>query len=476
MALGATAVTDWTSQKLANVSLSSNENYLWPDSEGKPTILTTGGTGGYLTQTGGPPTWTASFLNPDTTVRTGELFPNTLGGTVLVNTSADSLLAVIFAPGANPVVTTVATGLNGLRCAHCIATATSGVVTLHLSFGFRGTDGGEYIGYATRSGSSAWVVAARPTGSAAVTGTAVYATNATNGVVYMNYGLTQGASTLAMWNGVFPGTVTNLDGGSYGPICSYNGTFYYSCLRDRTGYTTDIRAFSPVSQSATSVAVLPAVAGGPTATHGIRAAMGADAKIRLAVADIALGTIYYIKLADASLGKAATIGTGASADLRGFMFDPNGVPIILYRKSQTDAYVAYPTEKVDTDGNGRVDLMDLAFNNSTTDGVTVLDPALDLAPTVKDSANRFKIQFPVLATPAVTTSTSLKNTAKNLNYRVEISTNLVTWTAPTAATFKFTVSGAANAKVATGVFSDPVPGTTPAKFARVIVERITDNF
>ncbi|MDB6079150.1 MAG: hypothetical protein JWO82_2897, partial [Akkermansiaceae bacterium] len=391
-ALGVTAPADWTSFPLANVALNSNEYYLWPSSTNSPDTITTGGAGTWIRQSGGPPTWDSSGIIPDTFMRSGELFPNTPGGTILVNVSAGSLQAVILDVG-SPQVATLVPGINGLRCAYATATISGAVVTYHISFGFQDPDGSEYIGYATKAGTAAWSVRVRPTGTAPVTGTAVYATTSTNGLVYFNYGLTQSASTLAVWTGVYPGTVTNVDGGSYGPIYNYNGIFYYSCLRDRVGFTTDIRAFTPASQSATSVAILPALSGGgPTATRGIRAAAGPDGKIRVAVADAGLGTIYYIK--DGLLGKAVTLGAGANADLRGFTFDPNGVPIIVYRKSYTAGFVAYPTEKVDGDGNGRVDLMDTAFNNSSTAGVTAPDPiaAID---GVANSANRFKIQFPV---------------------------------------------------------------------------------
>lgn len=481
LARGQTAVADWTSVKLANISTTSNGYYFWPDPDtGAPRVLVTGSTGTWLMETGGPLSWTASGTNPDLSMRIGGFYPNTAAGSLLVDTNSGALQVVTIANGITTPSTLISSGVASLNATSCIVTVSGVNVTTHVAYTFADASSNYYVGYASRTNGGVWTTRTFTTGSLGVSGVGIYATTATDAKIYYNLGNSPAASALRVWNGILPQTSTTIavGGSAYGPMAYCAGNFYFASI---AGSYTSILAFNPSTQGLTAYAAIPAnAAGGPVFTS-IQAAIGPDSQPRIVAYDYTSGSVYYVKT-DSTYGKVATVAGPPAlgvADVLGIMYDPNGVPLVLYRKAKNNAYVAYPSELVDADGNGRIDLVDTALGSSTA-GVTVPD-IVSAVDNVTNSDNRFKIQFPVLTGSVLGTGTDLgtvKHTAKNFIYRVQMSSDLVNWSpAPASATtFKVTLNTVSGVRIATAVFADTLPSATlPVRYARVVVSRITEE-
>lgn len=162
-------------------------------------------------------------------------------------------------------------------------------------------------------------------------------------------------------------------------------------------------------------------------------------------------------------------GNIPDADVLGLHFDATGMPYILYNTTTSKGFIAYPNDNFDFNGNGRAEIIDLAFE-STTDGLETL-PVKPFAPNTPDSDNRFKFTFPVVDTASGNGINTVTSPAANLRYSFELSTNNVTW-APPASNGDISFVRVPETNRMLAIVDEIVTSATPRRFARVVVSRL----
>jgi hypothetical protein len=165
--------------------------------------------------------------------------------------------------------------------------------------------------------------------------------------------------------------------------------------------------------------------------------------------------------------------TSAAAAVRGLHFDANSKPYLLYRNSGSAGFIAFPDEERDSDGNGRPDLVDHAFNSSKA-GIEILDPRAPAAG-FPLSENKFKFRIPTIGSAISNGAGGLMSSSANLLYGVETSTDAVTWTPLGAGSPMFFLQHMGQPtdelKTFTGVYNETIPNATKKRFFRVTVKR-----
>jgi hypothetical protein len=162
-------------------------------------------------------------------------------------------------------------------------------------------------------------------------------------------------------------------------------------------------------------------------------------------------------------------GSQTNAELVGFMFAPGNIPCLLHRNGAGNDFVSFPRDRFDIDGNGRKDLLDIAFNSPVA-GLKVL-PVGEAVPGLPSSANRFNVSFPTIGSATHDGNGAVVSVSENLRWAVEYSPNASDWNSVNGlASFHLTASNG-SLRTFTVVSEATAPGTLPRRFARVVVNR-----
>lgn len=485
----------------------ANEYHLWSDGT-TPRALVVGKGGNWKLSSGGPPTWTAAAQKPVDLPGTGIFIPDRLlpasqGFLISPKGSAGSMtleIAQLFTASGGPIRNTIDD--TGVSFIGAISACYDSAGNLHIAY-VRDSDntvgnGNDLICYARRSPSNVWkfatrVLPFRPQSTAIVAngelsarifytfGTSSAVTLATVAVVQQTgTGLVVIQALDALETAICPGSSICLL-----PTGASSGRLFYPKI---SGVGTLMRVLDVTTSSVGTPQTLwtesNPVSGQSLQPRGLYVALGGpDQRARVAFYDARFGRIYYLRPTDTSngipyvAGTPVVLGTGLpNADLRGLHFGAGGRPFLLYRSSLTEGRFAFIKDEYDLDGNGRLDLVDAAFGSSSA-GVQVppLGPALS---GVSNSANRLKLVFPAYSDVG-TSSGALISNLTNARFRVEISTDMNTWT-PLTTGVTYTSLGAVSTgssyiKVA-AVIPDVAPGSIPRRFARLNIDRPTTAY
>lgn len=482
----------WQSAPLDVVVATNNNWYFYPDSFGNPRILakatTANNTPGRKILSGGPPEWTSgASASMGQINKQGVFVPSPGGGGFLVaphypsTTTTGPLKVAVFDSSGGFGLETVDTNAGNYTG---ISAELDSTGRLHVGYIWNGST----ICYARRNISGGWIFTSLPlAGSLVVHDTAVVpitttdvnlyftATTTSNPVVTILYQAKPGIinSTLQIqWQGNPLVNLENFVGqtlrgsrvGTVGRVYyfgSNNTTSWTFKRRDHLGNTTDLETAGTVS---------------PKSIH---VAFGPDGKQRVAWYNATSKKIHYLKPVASGVDvptlagqPIALTGTLADPDLLGLHFGPDGTPYILYRRDLNEGFVAFPNDNFDTNGNGRPQILDSAFNSNHA-GLEVL-PVGPAVPGVLNSANRFKIRFPTIGSASSNGTGGIQTSTENLLYRVEVSTDMNLWT-PLGTNTAITYTNIAlngTLKTFVGVINEAAPGAFPARFARMNVTRL----
>lgn len=491
----------WHSEQLPTAANGSNTWYFLPDLEGAPRIFakTNSNTAGNTKEiliTGGPLAWTSDApQNIGGVSKQGVLVPKGSGEGFLVAANGNSRLnlAVLASDGSSsPENIDPNAGTYTGVSAELDSTG-----KLHVGYIWNDN----YICYARRNSPGNWSFTAQPVNgviheTAVVpvgfddvalyyTATALGVTtlwratpkvHPRDGKLYISYPALAGAGGVApvpdnsidnMENHV----ATILSGSRVGNV---GRAFYFGSdgvaswkLRRMTNTTSPVAAPENLE---TAGNVIPG---------SIRTAIGTDGNQRVAWYNKTNKAIHYLKPAAVAVDVPVPAGTPiqltgnattlANADVLGLYFGPDGMPYILYNRTTAQGFIAYPNDNFDLNGNGRAEIIDLAFE-STTEGVETL-PVKPFAPNTPDSDNRFKFTFPVVDTASGNGTNTVTSPAANLLYSFELSTDNLIW-APPATNGDITFVRVPETNRMLAIVNEPAPGIHPKRFARVVVSRL----
>jgi hypothetical protein len=209
---------------------------------------------------------------------------------------------------------------------------------------------------------------------------------------------------------------------------------------------------------------------------------GPDNKQRIVWSDALGKKLHYLKPGTSNPFDVSypVKGISATAEVRGLHFDANDKPYLLYRNTATTGFIAFPDEERDSDGNGRPDLIDVAFD-STTAGIQVLSPSASVAG-FPLSENKFKFRIPTIGSAISNGAGGLFSDSQDLTYNVETSTDAVTWTTLGAGSpmsfVQYSATGVSpnEVKVFTGIYNETIPAAPSKRFFRIKVTRSASGY
>lgn len=481
------APTAWQSTALDFAAGASNNWYFYPDDLGNPRILTKATTSGMVAParkilTGGPPAWTAGESATMPLIsKQGVFVPTSGGGGFLVAPhNVAGVKAALFDNSGSHVLE-IADGNGGTYTG--ISAEMDSTGRLHLGYIFNANT----ICYARRNLAGGWIFTSVNLGAGVVIhDTAVvpittdnvnlyYCATASNVTTLWQAkpGIPQPQNQLLIQWGSNPlvnvenfvgKTLRGSRAGNVGRLFYFgnnNSNSWIFKLYNNLGTKTDLETAGNVS---------------PKSIH---VAFGPDGKQRVAWYNETSKKIHYLKPVAAGVDVPVPAGTpvaltGALADpdLLGLHFGPDGMPYILYRRDLNEGFVAFPNDNFDTNGNGRPQILDAAFNSNSA-GLEVL-PVKAAFPGVANSANRFKIRFPTIGSANSNGVGGIQTASENLLYKVEVSPDLVNWTPlNTGPAITYTATSTVGAlKTYVGVINETAPGIYPKRFARLAVTRL----
>ena len=489
--------SEWKSEPLPAIANATNGNgwYFCPDSNSNPRIVVKAtaqnATSNHQLVSGGPPTWTAGAVsNLGAINKQGVFIPRQGGGGFLVaphsiagsSLATEGIKVASFAP--NGTATLEMADDNEGTYTGVSADLDDDGVTLHVGYIWNGST----LCYARRNGPNDWIFT-----STLLPGTIQDTAITCNGNEVLLYYCSTNSNVRSLWRAkpaVAPDNILRIYWGA-NPVVRLEDFVGATLCGGRAGSTGSVYYFGAETAGSTSWK-FKMIRGTATATSletvgnvspaSIRIASGPDNLQRVAWYNETNKRIHYYRPPSAAADIPQPIGfpiqlTGniPNADLLGLHFGPGGTPFILYRTSAVAAYVAFPTDNFDLDGNGRPDLLDSAFGSSTAAPLTL--PVAAAAQGVDNSANRFKIQFPTVGSAASNGLGAVVTSDRNIKYSFEVSTDLVSWTPiTTGAGISFTQtsssdSGTGEARTFVGVLPGDEPATNPTRFARLSVTR-----
>ncbi len=477
----------WQSTALDFAAGTSNNWYFYPDDLGNPRILTKATTSGTTAAarkilTGGPPSWTAGASATMTLIsKQGIFVPTSGGGGFLVAPhNVANVKAALFDNSGGHVVETADTNAGTYTG---ISAELDSTGRLHLGY----ISNGNTLCYARRNAAGGWIFTSLNLGSGSVIhDTAVVPITTTD--VNLYYCATAGGVTtlwrakpgipqpqnqlLIQWSSNPLVNVENFVGQTLrGARVGSVGRLYYFGSNNSSSWT-----FKLYNNLGTKTDLETA---GNVSPKSIRVAFGPDGKQRVAWYNATSKKIHYLKPLASGVDlpvpagqPVALTGTLADPDLLGLHFGPDGTPYILYRRDLNEGLVAFPNDNFDTNGNGRPQILDTAFNSNQA-GLEVL-PVQPAVLGVANSANRFKIRFPTIGTANTNGLGGIQTSTENLLYKVELSPDLVTWTPINAGTnITYTATSfSGTLKTFVGVINETAPGAFPKRFARLNVTRL----
>lgn len=475
----------WHSAAL-DVVVTTNNNgwYFYPDGSGNPRILakatTTNNTPGRKILTDGPPAWTSSAsVSMGQINKQGVFVPAPGGGGFLVaphNTA--NLKVAVFDSSGNFTLETVDTNSGNYTG---ISAELDSTGRLHVGY----IDSGNTICYARRNATGTWIFTSLtlPAGSL-IHDTAVVPITTNDVSLYYT---STASNVTTLWRskpGIFNSTLYIQWGAN--PILNMENFVGQTLRGSRVGAVGRVYYFGSNNSSSWTFKLLNNLGSstdletaGNVSPKSIHVAFGPDGKQRVAWYNATSKKIHYLKPIAAGVDiptpagqPVALTGTLADPDLLGLHFGPDGTPYLLYRRDLNEGFVAFPKDNFDFNGNGRLDILDTAFNSNHAG-----PEALPVGPAVSgifNSANRLKIRFPTIGNAVLNATGGVQSTTENLLYKVEVSPNLEIWTplsSNTAIGYTATPTSG-NLKSFVGVISDPAPGAFPARFARLNVTRL----
>ena len=457
--------------------------YFFPDASGNPRIAAKSSTGGgnatlrLLTQ--GPPAWITGANVSLSQNRHGVFVPAPGGGGYLVASHNDGLLTVAVFAASGAVNVDLAPLSPRPLTAISAALDPSGV--LHIGFVRDGTT----LGYARRNGEGAsrWRVADvfAPIGYP-VASTAIVASSATSASVYFT--INSDVGRLDLWRArpvEVAGTLTVVHD-SLSPLVNY-ANFVQPALRGTRGGGTERLYY--IGSDGGSTWKLRRLQNGVGSDleflgtivdcRGIFTATPSDGRERIAWYDATARKLHYLRPNSEADGPPYAVfhpvvgsGSQTNAELEGFIFAPGDIPCLLHRNGAGNDFVSFPRDRFDTDGNGRDDLLDIAFNSAVA-GLEVL-PVGEAAPGLPFSDDRFNIRFPTIGS-AFYESGAVVSPTENLRWEVEYSPDASDWeSARGMASFNLTASSG-SLRTFTVVSENTAPGSLSKRFARLVVTR-----
>lgn len=472
----------WRSVALGTATTNNNEWYSYPDSAGNPRILVKSSStnGPRKLLTGGPPVWVESTSANTALTGQGVFVPISTGGGYLVAPHANKLQVAVFGPGGTSA-TEVIDSNTGAYTGISAELDANGV--LHVGYVWNSS----YICYARRSGGTPWLFTSINLPSTTIQDTAVvpvpttvsgqtydadlyYCATSSNvrtlwksrpGIVNSQLLIQWGANPRVNVENFVGATLRGSRVGNIGRVYYFgsNNSSSWKFKRYQGGTSTDLETAGNVD------------------ARSIHVAVGPDGKQRVAWYDRTNQSIHYLKPNAVDIPALAgspveTTGNQANADLCGMHFGPDGMPYLLYRTTLAAGFVAFPNDNFDTNGNGRPQILDAAFNSNSA-GLGVL-PVKAAFPGVANSANRFKIIFPTIGTANTNGLGGVQTSSENLLYKVEVSPDLVNWTPlNTGSAIAYTaISTVGTLKTYVGVINETAPGIYPKRFARLAVTRL----
>jgi hypothetical protein len=210
--------------------------------------------------------------------------------------------------------------------------------------------------------------------------------------------------------------------------------------------------------------------------RGIRSAAPSDGRERIAWYDASTRVLHYLRPDSTADGPPYEAfqpvfgsGTQTNAALRGFVFAPGDIPCLLHRDGQGEDFVSYPRDPFDTDGNGREDLLDIAFGSPDA-GLKVL-PVGPAAPGLPFSEGRFNVTFPTIGQAVSDGDGGVVSMTENLRWGVEFSENATSWTSVDGVASFNRTGTVGSVRTYTIVSEDDAVPDFPRRFARLVVTR-----
>ena len=469
----------WRKVQLGNAAADANQWYFHPESDGSPRVLVkTASTGVNVTRrllTGGPPVWTTGSAMTTPELNKQGVAVQRENGIYLIAPYNDELRLTFFnADGTAKFSKLVDTDASITSVG--LSAAIDPQQNLHIVYVGNPGTASETLRYARLSANGqTWVKDTVETSSLAqyVQQTVILPTAETSAKIYASLKSTTATSLLRRTINQY-GIVAASGDGNLTPGVTIsehiagnrnnNADCVYYFSKPINGSTWSLKQASVTTAIKEVGNVLPT---------SIISKAGPDGKQRIAWLDGTGKTIHYMKATgsgsfDVSQPVKDTTGT---AEVRGLHFDANDKPYLLYRNSGTAGFIAYPDENQDTNGNGRPDLLDVAFNSNTA-GVQVLDPVA-AAPGLPLSQTKFKFRIPTVGAAIANGAGGLFSDTLKLTYNVETSTNGIAWTTLGAGSPLIWVlhSTDGDVRVYSGMYNETIPAAPSKRFFRIKVTR-----
>jgi hypothetical protein len=359
---------------------------------------------------------------------------------------------------------------------------------LHIAYVGNSGISSETLRYARRAANGTWTKSSRDlsTLSQYVRETVILPSSANSAKIYasLKYGTDMSLLRLSVSNA---NIVTATGDGNI----AQGTTINEHIAGNRNGNADCVYYFAQIGSSSSSVWELrQAGVEAPVEEHeeigvsvptSIISRVGPDNKQRIVWLDGLGKQVHYLKPGASGFNVTHPVkGTTGTAEVRGLHFDAANKPYLLYRNSSSAGFIAYPDEDQDIDGNGRSDLLDVAFNSSTA-GVEVLDP-VTAAPGLPLSQNKFKFRIPTIGSAISNGAGGLYSESRGLTYNLETSTDAINWTTLGAGSpvifVQHSITGEFpnEVKVFSGMYNEAIPAAPSKRFFRIKVSRPAGAF
>ena len=476
-------IESWRKQSLAVAAGTDNNWYFFPDAAKNPRVMVkAAGTTASVTRrmlTGGPPAWTTGAVTTTTNLNKHGVIVPFLNGAYLVAPYNNTLRMTFFNAAGDVQVSELVDNAVVITPVGLSAAVDSGG-NLHIAYVGRSGTTSETLRYACRDTSGKWRKTAKdltnlsqyirqtsiiPSGSNAANIYASLKTGSVNSLLRVNV---VGAGTVVAFSGA-----SNLANDIAEPIVGNrlggDDQVYYFQQRTTAGFW-DLKHVGTTDPIQTIGLCTPT---------SILCKAGPDAKQRIAWLDGRNRKIHYLRPSGVpsspfAASQPVTVTT-ATAQVLGLHFDSKNLPYLLYRASGAQGFIAYPDDSFDSDGNGRPDLIDVAFNSSTA-GIQVLPPASSISG-FPLSENKFKFRFTTVGSAISNGAGKLFSSSRGITYGVETSTDCVTWTAFGAGSQLFYVAGETQGefpnevKTYTAIHNELIPAPPFKRFYRLNISR-----
>ena len=495
MVNGATTPPDldaWRKVSLGVASAGDNQWYFHPDSSKNPRVMVKAtGTGANVNRrylTGGPPVWTTgAAINTPSLNKQGVIVP-LVNGIYLIACHNNALRLNFYNAAGTATITETVDDAVPISSVGLSAAIDAADGALHIAYVGNSETASETLRYARRSANGTWTKSSRDlsTLSQYVRETVILPSSANSAKIYasLKYGTDMSLLRLSINNA---NIVTATGDGNI----AVGTTIHEHIAGNRNGSADCVYYFARVGSTSSSVWELrQAGVENPVEKHedigvslptSIISRVGPDNKQRIVWLDGLGKEVHYLKPGASGFDVTHPVkDTNGTAEVRGLHFDSANKPYLLYRNSTSAGFIAYPDEDQDTNGNGRPDLLDVAFISNTA-GVQVLDPAA-ASPGLPLSENKFKFRIPTVGSAISNGAGGLFSDSLKLTYNLETSTDAIIWTtlgagSPVIFVQHSTAGTPPNeVKVYSGMYNETIPAAPSRRFFRIKVSRPTGAY